>query len=1177
MVRNRKLALSSLLFAAACSSGSPPIPGTPAPPDDSAGATPEQTAVSLGMSVMSSTAAGAPRLLRAIVPRAAAAGMAPAQAARDHVAALAPLWVRQAPAMALTENGSQQLRNGATVVKLAQQVDGVVVHHGELRVLMHADGSLAAVSGTLLPAVAKPSFVATPRQALASALDDLFGKGRAQPAITETGDRSGWHQLAVAAGTGLQITQARARRELSSVGGQLTPVWSVELFGEGPADPRLDASIPIPMGRRYLVGDGDLRVVSNANLMKSDAFVYRAFAEPTGIRRPFDGVLESFAPHPTGIPDGSEPGFTGSNLVVMDAFNRTLDKWLPNDATHASGNNVDAFADLDGTATFTAGDLRAEVRAGRTLNYRYDVTAEPLATPTQSKAAIVNAFFLTNWMHDWWYDSGFTEATGNAQVDNYGRGGIGGDPITVFAQFGANVGQRNNAFMGTPADGASPQMLMLLWTQGTRPFLAGPAGRVRSENVGAEPRVFELTGEVIAVADAVAPTGDACQAVGNDLTGKIALVTFSGACGSRVTVDNVKAAGAIGVILADGVLDNPRPFAGSAAAAIPTLAIGRPDGVALEAALAAGPVTVTLRSEISGPERDGDFDNGVVAHEWGHYLHQRLAVCDSGQQCGAMSEGWGDFNALLMMLREGDRREGTYAMGGFAVADGTPDAAYFGIRRFPYSIDRTRNDLSLRHISDGVPLPTTTPGGGGLASSEVHDAGEIWASQLWEAFHVLIDAHDVAVARRRMSDYVVAGLLLTPPEASFTEGRDAILAAASALDSDDMLLMAAAFAGRGAGSCAVTPPGNSADNAGVIESGTLAARLELGTLSLIDDAISCDQDGYLDPGESGVLRVTLANSGVVDAESVSITATASVAGVKIGPAIRIPAMRPFTSATLTFPVSLPASLPPNTNVTFSVRATGDFTCARNGTTIPLDVATGLDEVVGASRLDTVEARQTPWALTGDQAVSLWSRPAEVSGNHTWFGRNAGFPSDTQLMSPAVSVSPTEPFVVKLAHAYALEGFGPVLFDGGVVEVSTDDGASWADVTTFGVDPGYTGALILGGGNPLEGRPAFSGASPGFPARAPLVLDFGTQLAGQTVRLRFRIGTDRNTAALGWIIDDIEVSGAINTPFTAVVPETAVCRARATASQDSSVVATLAAPATSLQAFDAAVCIASDAP
>ena len=48
------------------------------------------------------------------------------------------------------------------------------------------------------------------------------------------------------------------------------------------------------------------------------------------------------------------------------------------------------------------------------------------ASAASNKAAIVHLFFLNNWFHDWYYDSGFNEAAGNAQKDNYGRGAPGG-------------------------------------------------------------------------------------------------------------------------------------------------------------------------------------------------------------------------------------------------------------------------------------------------------------------------------------------------------------------------------------------------------------------------------------------------------------------------------------------------------------------------------------------------------------------------------------------------------------------------------------------------------------------------------------------------------------------------------------------------------------------------------
>src|SRR5262249_24987846 len=155
-------------------------------------------ATGLGVSIMSSDAGGAPRLIRAIIPRAGGAGMTAEAAARDHVAALAPLWVQDAQPMGLVHNGTQQLRNGASVVKLAQQIDGVLVNNGELRVLVHPDGSLAAVSGTLQSSTMKPNFVSSPREALGHALDAQFGASRPQPAITDAGESGGWQQLEVA-------------------------------------------------------------------------------------------------------------------------------------------------------------------------------------------------------------------------------------------------------------------------------------------------------------------------------------------------------------------------------------------------------------------------------------------------------------------------------------------------------------------------------------------------------------------------------------------------------------------------------------------------------------------------------------------------------------------------------------------------------------------------------------------------------------------------------------------------------------------------------------------------------------------------------------------------------------------------------------------------------------------
>ena len=57
------------------------------------------------------------------------------------------------------------------------------------------------------------------------------------------------------------------------------------------------------------------------------------------------------------------------------------------------------------------------------------------------------------------------------------------------------------------------------------------------------------------------------------------------------------------------------------------------------------------------PNRDGDFDQGVIIHELTHGLTNRLvgnATGLRGIQSGGMGEGWGDWFGLALLAKEGD-------------------------------------------------------------------------------------------------------------------------------------------------------------------------------------------------------------------------------------------------------------------------------------------------------------------------------------------------------------------------------------------------------------------------------------------------------------------------------------------------------------------------------------------
>jgi extracellular elastinolytic metalloproteinase len=79
-------------------------------------------------------------------------------------------------------------------------------------------------------------------------------------------------------------------------------------------------------------------------------------------------------------------------------------------------------------------------------------------------AATANLFAMHNRMHDWSYTLGFTESAWNAQVDNFGKGGLGNDPEHGNSQAGAIApGSRDNANQNSPPDGMSPTSNMFLW------------------------------------------------------------------------------------------------------------------------------------------------------------------------------------------------------------------------------------------------------------------------------------------------------------------------------------------------------------------------------------------------------------------------------------------------------------------------------------------------------------------------------------------------------------------------------------------------------------------------------------------------------------------------------------------------------------------------------------------
>ncbi|MDA1234111.1 MAG: M36 family metallopeptidase [Acidobacteria bacterium] len=132
------------------------------------------------------------------------------------------------------------------------------------------------------------------------------------------------------------------------------------------------------------------------------------------------------------------------------------------DGAASVGNNVDACLDVDADNIC---DRRALGSAGLFTSLfvdSYDQAGNPIP---DRDAALVNAFYWVNALHDWLYRLGFDEASGNFQLDNFGRGGQQNDSVRVDVQDGAVV---NNATFSTPPDGIAPRMQLGLYSWSRR-------------------------------------------------------------------------------------------------------------------------------------------------------------------------------------------------------------------------------------------------------------------------------------------------------------------------------------------------------------------------------------------------------------------------------------------------------------------------------------------------------------------------------------------------------------------------------------------------------------------------------------------------------------------------------------------------------------------------------------
>jgi hypothetical protein len=154
-----------------------------------------------------------------------------------------------------------------------------------------------------------------------------------------------------------------------------------------------------------------------------------------------------------------------------------------------------------------------------------------------------------------------------------------------------------------------------------------------------------------------------------------------------------------------------------------------------------------------------------------------------------------------------------------------------------------------------------------------------------------------------------------------------------------------------------------------------------------------------------------------------------------------------------------------------------------------------------------------WTMSTVQAHS----PATA-----WLSSVPATTSDQKLVSPVFSL-PTgeEPLSLSFWHRWTFDS-ASACNDGGVLEISTNNGETWVQVSSsYILTNPYTGTIRSGVVNPIAGRKAWCGVTDW----TWTVVDLAAY-AGENVTFRFRMGSGNAGAAEGWYLDDLRVQSCI---------------------------------------------------
>ncbi|MCE7926757.1 MAG: DUF11 domain-containing protein [Haliscomenobacteraceae bacterium CHB4] len=766
--------------------------------------------------------------------------------------------------------------------------------------------------------------------------------------------------------------------------------------------------------------------------------------------------------------------------------------------TYTRGNNTWAYDDRNDDDTGSAAES-ADGGAALNFDFPFDPNNEPLGN---LKAAITNLFYMNNMMHDITYRFGFDEQAGNFQQNNYGNGGLGNDPVQANAIDGYSLPSQsvNNANFSTPADGGSGRMQMFVWTRSGGQLLtvdapatiAGAYSGSAASGWGAPITDIPVTGAVEIVDDGTVQATLGCNPLVNNLAGKIALVDRT-VCQFGVKALNAQNAGAIGCIICnheEGLVNMGAGTSGDQVT-IPVVMLKKSTCDAIRQYAGNGLVVSLVLPPSSGPDLlDGDFDNGIIAHEYGHGISNRLTGGPNTASClfnaEQMGEGWSDWFSLITTAKPGDAAEQRRGVGTYVLRQ---DINGEGIRRYPYSTDMSINPVTFATVAE---------------NTEVHALGEIWTAVTWDLYWAMVEKYgfdpdltNTNSGNARAIQLVMDGMKIQPCGPGFIDGRDAIMMADILnYEGADTCLISSVFARRGMGYYA--NQGSSNDAADGVENfdpipyciKELKIKKETST-------------PLIEPGENVSFTITVTNHKDETAPNVIVTD-------------ELPGGLTFISASNGGTYS-------NGYVTWNL---GDMPAGK--VTVLTYTAKSTDAIGSFRYYQDMMDSDDDWDSFNEDPLGddyfVLQNSVVKSGTGSWKAESS--PEETDftlepLSSSIFTVTGNQP-VLRFWHQYDTE----TGVDAGIVEIQKAGDPLWHPVLA---DKGIRNSYPRKVAYSTFALPYLSGFSGNSNGWVQSYFDL-SNYAGQEVRVRFRFGTNLDEGSLPvgtWYVDEVEVMDLYN--------------------------------------------------